>query len=133
MSRPRFPFHLMILVLAACLGLVGPAGAQTSLNELLTPYLGRYHLPALAAAVVQDGKVVASGAVGTRRAGSYPGKAGHPWRKFFPTVYLADIPRYYLFGKAFFPVIFHLFPAASRDGFRLVVWPPAASGFGDLR
>ena len=70
MSRPRFPFHLMILALAAFLGLVGPAGAQTSLNELLTPYLARYHLPALAAAVVQDGKVVASGAVGTRRAGA---------------------------------------------------------------
>jgi CubicO group peptidase (beta-lactamase class C family) len=70
MSRPCFPFHLMILALAACLGLVGPAGAQVSLNEILTPYLERYHLPALAAAVVQDGKVVASGAVGTRRAGA---------------------------------------------------------------
>ena len=50
--------------------MVCPAGAQTSLNELLTPYLARYHLPALAAAVVQDGKVIASGAVGTRRAGT---------------------------------------------------------------
>jgi CubicO group peptidase (beta-lactamase class C family) len=37
---------------------------------MLTPYLARYDLPALAAAVVQDGKVIACGAVGTRRAGA---------------------------------------------------------------
>jgi CubicO group peptidase (beta-lactamase class C family) len=48
----------------------GPARAQGKLDEVLTPYLSRYELPALAAAVVQDGKVVAAGAVGTRRAGA---------------------------------------------------------------
>ena len=36
---------------------------------MLEPYLMRYNLPAIAAAVVRDGKVVAAGAVGTRKAG----------------------------------------------------------------
>ena len=40
--------------------------AQASLDEALCPFLSRYDLPAVAAAVVHDGKVVASGAVGTR-------------------------------------------------------------------
>src|SRR5262249_4852896 len=39
------------------------------LDALLRPALARYGLPAVAAAVVQDGRVVAAGAVGTRRAG----------------------------------------------------------------
>jgi CubicO group peptidase (beta-lactamase class C family) len=60
----------LVLSLAVFFYSVSFAGAQTSLNEILTPYLARYDLPALAAAVVQDGKVVASGAVGTRRAGT---------------------------------------------------------------
>ncbi len=71
MPPHRSLLHLVpVLVLALCLGVVHPAGAQTSLDEMLTPYLTRYHLPALAAAVVRDGTVVASGAVGTRRAGA---------------------------------------------------------------
>lgn len=41
-----------------------------SLDEMLTPYLSSYGLPALAAAVAVDGNIVASGAVGTRRAGT---------------------------------------------------------------
>jgi CubicO group peptidase (beta-lactamase class C family) len=45
------------------------AQAQTSLNSMLDPYLVRYDLPAIAAAVVKDGKVISAGAVGTRRAG----------------------------------------------------------------
>jgi CubicO group peptidase (beta-lactamase class C family) len=48
----------------------GSAGAQASLGALLTPVLARYELPALAAAVVRDGNVVAVGAVGTRKAGA---------------------------------------------------------------
>jgi CubicO group peptidase (beta-lactamase class C family) len=44
--------------------------AQTSLDDLLRPYLSRYDLPSVAAAVVKDGKVLAAGAVGTRRAGA---------------------------------------------------------------
>ena len=39
-----------------------------SLNSQLQPYLQRYNLPALAAAVVKEGRIVAAGAVGTRRA-----------------------------------------------------------------
>ncbi|MCX5850074.1 MAG: serine hydrolase [Deltaproteobacteria bacterium] len=47
----------------------GTAQAQTSLNSLLKPYLTQYDLPAIAAAVVKDGKIISAGAVGTRRAG----------------------------------------------------------------
>jgi CubicO group peptidase (beta-lactamase class C family) len=57
------------LVVAALVCQVGSASARDSLDALLTPYLDKYDLPALAAAVVKDGKVVAAGAVGTRRAG----------------------------------------------------------------
>jgi CubicO group peptidase (beta-lactamase class C family) len=60
----------LVLALAIFFGPVGLASAQTSLDDLLTPYLARYDLPALAAAVVQDGKIIAQGAVGTRRAGA---------------------------------------------------------------
>jgi CubicO group peptidase (beta-lactamase class C family) len=45
-------------------------GAQDSLEAMLTPFLARYELPALAAAVVKDGKVIAAGAVGTRKTGA---------------------------------------------------------------
>ncbi len=41
-----------------------------SLDPVLQPYLARYNLPALAAAVVLNGTIVAAGAVGTRRAGT---------------------------------------------------------------
>lgn len=45
-------------------------GAQPqSLDVTLTPYLAEFGLPALAAAVVQNGSIVAARAVGTRRAG----------------------------------------------------------------
>ena len=70
---PRFPSLGRKIISLACFALLAlpfPAAAQTSLNDLLTPYLARYDLPALAAAVVQDGKIVAAGAVGTRRAGT---------------------------------------------------------------
>ncbi len=60
----------LVLALTILFGSACAAGAQTSLDDMLTPYLGRYDLPALAAAVVQDGKIIASGAVGTRRAGA---------------------------------------------------------------
>lgn len=46
------------------------AGEPASLDATLTPYLARYQLPALAAAVVRDGRIIAAGAVGTRRAGT---------------------------------------------------------------
>ena len=41
-----------------------------SLNGDLAPYLDRFKLPAVAAAVVKSGKIVAAGAVGTRRIGT---------------------------------------------------------------
>lgn len=59
------------LVSALCLALPGmlqPASqAQTSLDGLLEPVRSRHGLPALAAAVVVRGEVVALGAVGSRR------------------------------------------------------------------
>lgn len=69
MLRNRSPFRdtLMVLTLACVTGAVH---AQTSLNQELEPYLSQYELPALAAAVVKDGKIIAAGAVGTRRAGA---------------------------------------------------------------
>ena len=58
------PFVVSILFF-----IFGTAQAQTSLNARLTPYLSQYNLPALAAAVVKGGKIIAAGAVGTRKAG----------------------------------------------------------------
>jgi len=60
----------LVLISTLLLCAVRAASAQTSLDALLTPFLGRYALPALAAAAVKDGKVVAVGAVGTRKAGA---------------------------------------------------------------
>jgi CubicO group peptidase (beta-lactamase class C family) len=45
-------------------------GRPQPLAGTLEPYVGRYNLPALAAAAVTGGRIVAAGAVGTRRAGS---------------------------------------------------------------
>jgi CubicO group peptidase (beta-lactamase class C family) len=47
-----------------------PTPEAVSLTETLRPYLGSHGLPALAAAVVRGGAVLAVGAIGTRRAGS---------------------------------------------------------------
>ena len=49
---------------------VRAAAAPVSLDATLRPYLTEYELPALAAAVVRDGTVIAAGAVGTRRFGT---------------------------------------------------------------
>ena len=46
------------------------AATPVSLREALEPYLKEYDLPSFAAAVFNQGVVIASGAVGTRRAGS---------------------------------------------------------------
>lgn len=43
--------------------------SQESLNSTLAPYLEKYSLPAIGAAVVKDGRIIAMGAAGTRRAG----------------------------------------------------------------
>ena len=47
-----------------------PTPASVSLNETLRPYLDSHRLPALAAAVVRGGAMLAIGAVGTRRTGT---------------------------------------------------------------
>src|SRR6266481_4317421 len=60
----------MALVVAVLFCAVGSTSAQTSLDAVLVPFLARYELPAVAAAVVKGGKVVAVGAVGTRKAGA---------------------------------------------------------------
>jgi CubicO group peptidase (beta-lactamase class C family) len=59
-----------LLVVAVLFSAYESARAQSSLDALLAPFLSRYELPALAAAVVKGGKVVAAGAVGSRRAGA---------------------------------------------------------------
>ena len=47
-----------------------PDRPDTPLDPVLRPYLAKYGLPALAAAVVLKGRITAAGAVGTRRAGT---------------------------------------------------------------
>jgi CubicO group peptidase (beta-lactamase class C family) len=59
-----------VLTAGVLFGACGPVQAQALLDPMLQPYLARYELPALATAVVVDGKVVAAGAVGTRKAGT---------------------------------------------------------------
>lgn len=51
-------------------GIAQNAAPPASLDTDLTPFLQRYDLPAVAAAVTLDGRIVAAGAVGTRRAGT---------------------------------------------------------------
>ncbi|MGE0224042.1 MAG: serine hydrolase domain-containing protein [Acetobacteraceae bacterium] len=47
-----------------------PKPRRVRLEETLRPYLNRHDLPALAAAIVQGGAIIAAGAVGTRKAGA---------------------------------------------------------------
>src|SRR5918998_2886816 len=61
---------LLLLLSMASDGSAQSRSQDASLDSILQPYLGRYGLPALAAAVVKNGEVIASGAVGTRRAGT---------------------------------------------------------------
>ena len=64
---------LLLLLCAANLATLAVAQSPThgaSLDTVLQPYLERYNLPALAAAVTKNGEIIASGAVGTRRAGT---------------------------------------------------------------
>jgi len=63
---------LPLIILACFALLLAPKAvwAQASLDAVLKPYLAGSGLPALAAAVAKSGKIVASGAVGTRRVGT---------------------------------------------------------------
>jgi len=62
----------MIGAAAATLGALTAQAqpAPASLDAMLTPCLARYGLPAVAGAAVREGRVVAAGAVGTRRIGA---------------------------------------------------------------
>jgi CubicO group peptidase (beta-lactamase class C family) len=62
-SIGRFLAIMALTVMPVC------GAQQQSLDRMLDPYLQEFGLPALAAAVFQNGSIVASGAVGTRRAG----------------------------------------------------------------
>jgi CubicO group peptidase (beta-lactamase class C family) len=64
-----FRYLLVLFVVSILFCTFGTAQAQTSLNTRLTPYLSQYNLPALSAAVVKGGRIIAAGAVGTRKAG----------------------------------------------------------------
>ncbi len=66
MKGLRLIFFTVLLILSV----PWPLPAQISLDATLTPFLSRYDLPALAAAVVKNGEIQAAGAVGTRRAGT---------------------------------------------------------------
>jgi CubicO group peptidase (beta-lactamase class C family) len=57
---------LALLALATTFVLSAAAHAEDSLDALLDPVRTKYTLPALAAAVVKDGQIIASGAVGVR-------------------------------------------------------------------
>jgi CubicO group peptidase (beta-lactamase class C family) len=72
---PRREGHVAVAWRAAVMGMcicfyLGNAEAQTSLNSLLKTEAQQAGFPALAAAVVSKGRLVATGAVGTRRAGT---------------------------------------------------------------
>ncbi len=58
------------LAIVAVLAFPVAAAAQETLNDQLTPIRAKYELPALAAAVIKDGKIIASGAVGVRVSGT---------------------------------------------------------------
>jgi len=60
MKRTRYGLVVALVMLAIVITF-GTATAQKSLDFILKPYLSRYYLPALAAAVVKDGKVIAAG------------------------------------------------------------------------
>ena len=62
--------RLIFFALLLLLSVPWPLPAQTSLEPTLTPFLSRFVLLALAAAVVKNGEILAAGAVGTRRGGT---------------------------------------------------------------
>ncbi|APW61901.1 serine hydrolase domain-containing protein [Paludisphaera borealis] len=64
------PHAALILALSLVSGTPSRGGEGESLDAILTPHLERHKVPALAAAVIKDGVIVASGAVGTRRVGA---------------------------------------------------------------
>jgi CubicO group peptidase (beta-lactamase class C family) len=68
MLRHHFAGKLLAATFFSFLSATG--AAQTSLDSMLHASAAKYQIPAFAAAVVKDGKIVALGAVGTRKAGA---------------------------------------------------------------
>ncbi len=66
-KRIRFICFMFFIVSVMC---AQHAFSEVNLNSMLTPYLSKYELPAIAAAVAKDGRIVAAGASGVRRAGT---------------------------------------------------------------
>ncbi len=62
--------YLNLLALTALTVCLVQAAPPQSLDAMLQPYLQQFGLPAIAAAVVQGGSVVAAGKAGVRRAGT---------------------------------------------------------------
>lgn len=63
----RFMVHVAkVVALAGLVALSSVARADGTLSDLLEPIRAQYQLPALGAAIVKDGKIVAQGAVGVR-------------------------------------------------------------------
>ena len=58
--------QVLILLLLTSLSL----SADENMEKILSGFLKKHQLPGLAAAVTQDGKIIASGAVGVRKSGS---------------------------------------------------------------
>src|SRR4051812_38379982 len=69
MRRRALPGHILAVALAARTARAAVPAEAASLAPLLQPMLARFGLPALAAAAVQDGRIIAAGSVGTRRWG----------------------------------------------------------------
>jgi len=68
-ARAFLRWTCLALATLAVAGGPASAGAPVSLGPMLEPYRERHGLPALGAAVVKDGRIVAAGVAGTRRAG----------------------------------------------------------------
>ncbi len=66
MKKHVLPLLCAIAMILLCFW-IPPAGAQDVLDPMLKTHLEQNGLPALAAAVIQNGKILAVGAVGTRR------------------------------------------------------------------
>lgn len=63
----RFMVHVAkVVALAGLVAFSNVARADGTLSDLLEPIRAQYQLPALGAAIVKDGKIVAQGAVGVR-------------------------------------------------------------------
>ena len=66
----RVRFVCSIFFVASVILYAQHAFGEVNLNRMLTPYLSEYELPAVAAAPVKEGRIVAAGVSGVRRSGA---------------------------------------------------------------